>query len=394
MKRHEKAQELKKLILALHEGEAFDQVKARFDELIAGVSPEEIAAMEQQLIQEGMPVAEVQRLCDLHVAVVRGGLQSEEGAGVPPGHPVHTYMAENRDSEKLADLLIQAAEALERAGEGLPDPSDLAGRLDALAAIDLHYLRKENQLFPYLERHGVTGPTQVMWGIHDEIRVALRSLKKRITEGDVDGISSDVAELARAITEMIYKEEKILFPLALKKLSQDEWIEMRRGEGEIGYAFGDPIEWPEEPQEAGNGAAEGRAGMIDLSTGQLSVEQLDRILTHLPVDVSFVDSEGRVQFYSDNADRIFPRTPAVIGRSVANCHPPKSGDKVLQILAAFKDGSRDRARFWIQLGGKFILIQYFAVRSRDGSYLGCLEVSQDVTEIRDLQGDNHLLDWS
>lgn len=382
MSRQEKAEELRKLILALHAGEPFEQVKARFDEVIEGVSPEEIAAMEQQLIQEGMPVAEVQRLCDLHVGVIRSGLEAGQGVDVPPGHPVHTYMQENREFEKLADQLVQATDA-----------ASLAERLDALSVIDIHYLRKENQLFPYLERHGVTGPTQVMWGIHDEIRATLRALKEKADGGRLVEAREDAAEVARTITEMIYKEEKILFPLALEKLTASEWREMRRGDNEIGYAFGTPSEWSPDRRDPSADASDGSSGAISLSTGQLTQQQLDRMLTHLPVDLSFVDPEGRVQFYSDNPDRIFPRSPAVIGRSVANCHPPESVDTVLKILGAFKEGSRDTARFWLQLDGRFLLIQYFAVRNESREYLGCLEVSQDVTDIRSLEGEQRLLDW-
>ena len=382
MSRTEKAEELRKLILALHAGEAFELVKARFDELIEGVSPEEIAAMEQQLIQEGMPVAEVQRLCDLHVGVIRGGLETNNEIDVPLGHPVHSYMEENREFEKLADQLVQAS-----------DVASLAERLDALSVIDIHYLRKENQLFPYLERHGVTGPTQVMWGIHDEIRATLRAVKERTAGGGIAEAKEDIAEVARAITEMIYKEEKILFPLALEKLTDSEWGEMRCGDDEIGYAFKAPPKWIPSLDDRVDVKDRDPSGTIPLSTGQLTQQQLDRMLTHLPVDLSFVDPEGRVRFYSDNPDRIFPRSPAVIGRSVANCHPPQSVDTVLKILKAFKEGSRDTAKFWLQLGGRFLLIQYFAVRSESGEYLGCLEVSQDVTDIRSLEGEQRLLDW-
>jgi len=381
MSRQEKADELRKLILALHAGEPFEQVKARFDTLIEGVSPEEIAAMEQQLIQDGMPVAEVQRLCDLHVGVIRGGLEANSGIDVPPGHPVHTYMAENREFEKLADQLVRAN-----------DIASLSERLDALSVIDIHYLRKENQLFPYLEKHGVSGPTQVMWGIHDEIRGALRALKERAAGDSLLEAREDAAEMVRTITEMIYKEEKILFPLALEKLSNEEWEEMRRGDDEIGYVFEPPPEWRPEQREASASESDHSAA-ISLSTGRLTQQQLDRMLTHLPVDLSFVDPEDRVQFYSDNPDRVFPRSPAVIGRNVSNCHPPKSVDTVLKILKAFKEGSRDTAKFWIQLGGRFLLIQYFAVRNESAEYLGCLEVSQDVTEIRNLEGEQRLLDW-
>jgi len=382
MSQQEKAEELRKLILALHAGEPFEQVKARFDALIEGVSPEEIAAMEQQLIQEGMPVAEVQRLCDLHVGIVRNGLNVTPDVDVPPGHPVHTYMGENREFEKLADQLVQASEV-----------ATLAERLDALSVIDIHYLRKENQLFPYLEKHGVSGPTQVMWGIHDEIRAALRSIKNAAVSGSLVEAREDAAEVARTITEMIYKEEKILFPLALEKLSAAEWSEMRLGDDEIGYAFEAPAEWSPAADAVSTPENVHPDGAVPLSTGKLTQQQLDRMLTHLPVDLSFVDPEGRVQFYSDNPDRIFPRSPAVIGRNVANCHPPQSVDTVLRILDAFKDGSRDTAKFWLQLGGRFLLIQYFAVRSEGGEYVGCLEVSQDVTDIRSLEGEQRLLDW-
>ena len=382
MSQTEKAEELRKLILALHAGEPFERVKARFDKLIEGVSPEEIAALEQQLIQEGMPVAEVQRLCDLHVGVIRGGLETNNGIDVPPGHPVHSYMEENREFERLADQLVQANDVVA-----------LAERVDALSVIDIHYVRKENQLFPYLERHGVTGPTQVMWGIHDEIRATLRSLKERAASGSIAEAKDIAAEVARAIAEMVYKEEKILFPLALGKLTDSEWGEMRRGDDEIGYAFEAPPKWIPNLDDKMGVEDQDRSRMIPLSTGQLTQRQLDRMLTHLPVDLSFVDPEGRVQFYSDNPDRIFPRSPAVIDRNVANCHPPQSVDIVLKILDAFKDGSRDTARFWIQLGGRFLLIKYFAVRSKSGEYLGCLEVSQDVTDIRSLEDEQRLLDW-
>ena len=382
MPRQEKAEELRKLILALHAGEPFEQVKARFDALIEGVSPEEIATMEQKLIQEGMPVAEVQELCDLHVGVIRDGLNATPDINVPTGHPIRTYMQENRKFEKLTDQLVQAS-----------DIASLAERLDALSVIEVHYLRKENQLFPYLEKHGVSGPTQVMWGIHDEIRSALRSIKGKAASGNLAEAREDAAEVARTITEMIYKEEKILFPLALEKLSSAEWSEMRLGDDEIGYAFEAPREWSPAAQAVSTPDNVSPDGTVSLSTGQLTQQQLDRMLTHLPVDLSFVDPEGRVQFYSDNPDRIFPRSPAVIGRNVANCHPPQSVDTVLKILDAFKDGSRDTSKFWLQLGGRFLLIQYFAVRNEGGEYLGCLEVSQDVTDIRSLEGEQRLLDW-
>ncbi len=388
MRDKHKTETLKDLILALHAGEDFAVVKAGFDQLIKDVSPEELTVMEQQLIQEGLPVEEVQRLCDLHVGVVREGLAAPGVPEVTVGHPVHTYMQENREFERLANRLLAIAKSEQVADKA----GDIAENLALLAKVDTHYLRKENQLFPYLEKHGVTGPTQVMWGIHDEIRTQLRALQQQTLGGIPDAVLPGIVTVAHAITEMIYKEEKILFPMALSKLSDVEWIEMRRGESEIGYAFEEPPAWPSGTEAMTTPAQRGNAGMLQLSTGQLTNEQLNRMLTRLPMDISFVDADDRVQFYSDNPNRIFPRTPAVIGRSVSNCHPPKSVSKVEQILEAFKDGTRDEARFWIQLDGRFILIQYFAVRSTVGKYLGCLEASQDVTEIRRLEGEKRLLD--
>ncbi len=388
MVEHENAHELKKLILALHDDEPFEKVKARFDALIGDISPERLAAIEQQLIEEGMPVEEVQRLCDLHVGVIRQGLRQGGKLDVPPGHPVHTYMTENREFEKLANQALEAT----RIDPSELHPATLASRLEALSVLDTHYLRKENQLFPYLERHGVTGPPQVMWGIHDDIRGKLRALRERLMAGETGEIADDLAALAQAITEMIYKEEAILFPLAMETLSSDEWVEMRRGEDAIGYAFGTPPAWPEEGG-ATPSSREARGRTIPLSTGGLTIEQLDRMLVNLPVDLTFVDADDRVAFYSDAPDRIFPRTPAVVGRQVAHCHPPSSVDKVLAILDAFKAGTQHHARFWIEMGGRFILIEYFAVRNGAGDYLGCLEASQDITELRKLEGERRLLDW-
>ncbi|MEW5825541.1 MAG: DUF438 domain-containing protein [Candidatus Bipolaricaulota bacterium] len=385
----QKTEALKRMILALHAGEAVESVKARFDRLIAEVSPDELAEMEQTLIRQGLPVEEIQRLCDLHVGVVRDRLQDQGISRVPAGHPLHTYMLENREFEQAANRLLEASRIEEQSSRH----AAIAEHLATLAKVHIHYLRKENQLFPFLEKHGVTGPTQVMWGIHDQIRKQLRDLDAEALTGDREAGARDIASLAQAITEMIYKEEKILFPMALGKLSDQEWVEMRRGEEAVGFAFGKPPAWPATPEDSSRTGGQGQdvAG-IRLATGQLTELQLRRMLTRLPVDISFVDAQDRVQFYSDNPQRVFPRTPAVIGRSVTNCHPPKSVDKVLQILDAFKNGSRNEARFWIQLGGRFIVIEYFAVRDEQGSYLGCLEVSQDATEIRSLQGESRLLD--
>jgi len=386
---------MKELIEGLHRGLPHEEAKALFDELIADVSPEQIAELEQQLIREGLPVEEVQRMCDLHVGVFQSGLDEQDLPELPPGHPVHTYLADNRRINELANRLgrllaelgeVPAADKLAR------HQTDIAKLLDEIAGVDNHYLRKENQLFPFLEKYGVTGPTQVMWGIHDAIRKLLKLSRQALEDHDAAGLAKHASRLARNLTEMIYKENKILFPLALEKLGPADWARLRRGEDDIGYVLTRPAAaWPPagEEEPAGEVVEQG----LLLSTGELTREQIDLLLTHLPVDVTFVDENDEVRYYTDSSHRIFPRSPAIIGRRVQNCHPPKSVGQVQRILDAFRAGERDRAEFWLEMDGRFIHIRYFAMHDSRGDYRGCLEVSQDLTELRALEGQRRLRDW-
>lgn len=434
--------QLKSLIQDLHGGLPADAAKARFDEAIRNVSPREIGDVEEQLIREGTHVTEIQRLCDLHVSMVRGALDRQKEVTAPAGHPVHTYVEENRIISALADRL---GEGIHQLGEESSDDTlleALQGTLDELSAVHNHYLRKENELFPVLERHGITGPPKVMWGVHDDIRrqlkgvrVSLETLRSSDINARVTGGSAGVSllertrealvergtRLARAIGEMVYKENKILFPMALQTLGYEEWAAIRRGEDALGYAFDGPAApFPAKdpghlPEDSGTGlslpvlgsresvpsAVEGAVPAsspnqvwLELGTGRLTLEQVDLILRQLPVDLSFVDAEGFVRYYSETRDRLFPRTPGAIGRHVENCHPPKSLPMVREILRAFASGEQDVAEFWLELEGKFIHIRYCAVRNARAEYLGCLEVGQDVTQIRALEGQRRHLKWN
>jgi uncharacterized protein len=431
------AAEMKRLIEDLHDGLPPDEARKRFDDLIKNVSPEQIGAMEEQLIREGMPVQEIQRMCDLHVAVMRGGLDRNAEVTAPPGHPIHTYMAANEVISGLANRVGDLASRLSGGTAAAPDPGsateasggigvsgnggtaaaepELRGEmgqvLDELSGIHNHYLRKENQLFPFLERHGITGPPKVMWGVHDEIRKQMKEAKAAVEEASAEEVSRTAAAFARSVIEMVYKENKILFPMAAQTLSRREWVEARKGEDELGYAFAEPAAPFEAKEPRGGGislpivAAPGPSDsaaeptrptdlLLDLGTGRLTLEQVDMMLRVLPVDLSFVDADGFVRYYSETAERLFPRTPGAIGRHVENCHPPKSVHMVKEILRAFAAGEREVAEFWIEMGGKFIHIRYYAVRNPKGEYLGCLEVSQDVTGIRALEGQRRLLEWN
>ena len=376
---------LKGIIEDLHKGADVKTLKQRFLEIIRDVGPSEIANMEQRLISEGMPEQEIKRLCDVHVEVFRESLEDKVVPGLPAGHPVHTFMLENRRAEGII-CQIQAVHDIQKEKE------ELSGYLENLSAINIHYTRKENQLFPVLEAHGISGPSKVMWALHDDIRAMMKEVAERVKEGA--STPKEIQALIQMINDMIYKEEHILFPMALETLGDSDWAKVREGEEEIGYAWVKSAEgWkPSEDDYQAKFPPE-KIGSLNLDTGLLTAEQVNLLLKHLPVDISFVDENDKVAYYSQTEDRIFPRSPGVIGRTVQNCHPPKSVHIVEKMLQEFKAGNKDSAEFWIQMKGKFLLIRYFAVRDNSGTYKGTIEVSQDVTSIRGLEGEKRLLDW-
>jgi len=376
---------LKGIIKELHAGRDAKTQKKKFEELIKDVAPWEIAQMEQQLIKDGMPETEIKSLCDVHVQVFKESLEQKAVPGLPAGHPIQTLMLENR----VAEAILMEADAIK---DYRKEKDKLLDILDRLSQIDKHFLRKENQLFPIIETKGVTGPSKVMWALHDDIRGFIKDVRKRVMDTKMEKVALEA--LAKMVNDMIYKEEHILFPMTLETLSEDEWAKVRNGEEEIGYAWIQPEAiWRPATGSFEPALLAEKEGSLNLDTGQLTVEQVNLIMTHLPVDISFVNENDEVAYYSASPERIFPRSPGVIGRKVQNCHPPKSVGAVEKILTEFKAGTKSVADFWIQVQGKFILIRYFAVRDAAGRYRGCLEVSQDATGIRKLEGQKRLLDW-
>ena len=392
---------LREVIKRLHAGESVEDLKEKFGEAIRGATAGEIAEAERALISEGVSVTEIQRLCDLHVAVFRESLDEEPPKESLPGHPVFTFQMEN---ELIMRLLEAMEETLQKWEDGDKQALDaLNQQAENLSAIEKHYSRKENILFPYLEKKGFEGPSKVMWGVDNEIRVDMKKFKGQITSPDPDPAEVSVlfAGLATDIREMVYKEEKILFPEALQRLSEDEWAEIRAQEDEIGYFNVKPHDtWQPQTETATDQTQpvltsdEGfkPQGLLTLAIGALSPEQINLMLTHLPVDITFVDENDQVRYFTQGKERIFDRSPAIIGRDVANCHPPQSVHRVNIIMDDFRSGKRDVAEFWIQMGGKFIHIRYYALHDSEGAYKGCIEVSQDVTAIRTLEGERRLLD--
>ncbi len=364
-------------------------------DLLGSVPAEEIAAIEQELLAGGMPVADLHRMCDVHARIL-GDTVAPPDPGLPPYHPVAAYRAENR---AIAAAAERFAAVCREAGNGTMDAATAGAALDDLARIETHYVRKENQLFPALERNAFSGPSKVMWSVHNEIRDWIRVCRFAIGQSDAAQLADQGLHLVRMVTEMIAKEEKILYPTALRLLTEEDWRAIRAGDDHVGYVFiAPPPPWPAgTPAPVAETAVAAplpsAAGAIPLTVGALTPEQIDRMLTALPIEISFVDENDQVRYYSGHEHRIFPRSPGVIGREVRNCHPPKSVHMVEAILKAFREGTRNEASFWMTYQGRFILIRYYPVRAADGRYLGTIEVSQDVTDVRSLTGERRILDW-
>jgi DUF438 domain-containing protein len=392
---------LKQLIMELHDGKSIEEVKAKFEKLIEGVSVSEISQMEQSLIMEGMPVEEVQRLCDVHAAVFKGSIEEIHRPVSPdkvPGHPLNTFTMEN---EAIADFIEHT---IMPHLNNLKNQSDreacevLIADFKRLSEIDKHYNRKENLLFPQLEKHGIEGPPKVMWGVDDEIRQGIDDVISMLEDYDNDAhkVVEKIEEILHKVDEMIFKEKNILFPMALEGLSEDEWISIYDDTPEIGYTFIDPpADWMPERIDTEEKMASDESvseGYVKFDTGVLSFGEVEAVLNTLPLDITFIDKDDVVRYFSQGKDRIFQRPKSVIGRTVQNCHPPASVDVVNKIVEDFKTGARDHEDFWIQKGDVYAYIRYFAVRDMDGKYLGTLEVTQDIKPIQQITGEKRLRD--
>jgi len=394
---------LKELIMELHDGKSVDEVKGRFEKLIEGVSASEISEMEQALIMEGMPVEEIQRLCDVHAAVFKGSIEDIHKPQSPaeiPGHPLHTFKRENRALEELIDGKILPLLERFQQDDSADNVRLLAEAFTALWEIDKHYSRKENLLFPYLEKYGITAPPKVMWGVDDEIRAAIKEVRRALE--DYSGGREELVEKARAavdrVKEMIYKEENILFPMVTETLAEDEWIRIEEESGEIGYTLTGPQgKWQParvdvEAKEQARGEQAFDEGYIRFSAGILKPEEINAIFNTLPLDITYVDKEGAVKFFSQGKERIFARPKTIIGRQVSNCHPPASVHIVEAIIEDLRSGKKDHEDFWLQMGDKYVFIRYYAVRNDKGEFLGVMEVTQDIAPLQAISGEKRLVE--
>jgi DUF438 domain-containing protein len=314
---------------------------------------------------------------------------------LPKGHPVKVYLEENILIRKLISDINSI---------NIQDNNkEFNEKFTTLCLIEKHFARKENQLFPYLEQYGWTSPSKNMWAFHDDIRSIIKEARNLTQTNEYKTLSIVLQNLFKNLEHIMEVEESRLLPRALEMLQENDWMEMRDGDAEIGWMFDEaPAIYPpyiEDEYIHPSMDTKKRKlpfsleGRIDLEQGHMLPEQINWLLKFMPVDITYVDENDIVIFYNRGDDRVFPRSAGIIGREVKFCHPPKSVGQVLMILREFRAGRRDEAEFWITFKDKFIHIRYFAIRNDIGEYKGVIEVSQDVTHIRGLEGQQRLLDW-
>lgn len=389
-------------------------------EKLGTCTPDEFAYAEQSLKGVYKDEEILEKMDDL-LDLFDGVLVRAENE-YPENHPLWAYLEEINAVEKVA---LEADELLKQE-KFIKNP--WLGVFDSLAEWRTHLSRKQNQLYPMLEDHGFDRPTRIMWTFDDAVRDAISASYALLREDKYEEFLASVPETLAKLRDLNSKELEVLLPTSYKLLSDEEFVRMSKNDHEIGYAI---INAPglyvvpgindSAAQLNGNNSAQGGAvsneflndlagllskyvgpvggapvgkdAVLDVATGKLTLEQINLLFRHLPVDLSYVDENELVKFYSDTAHRIFPRSANVIGREVKNCHPAKSVHIVEEIVEKFRSGEQSQAEFWINKPGLFIYVIYTAVRDENGKFRGVLEMMQDCTHIRELEGSRTLLTW-
>ncbi|HLF51159.1 DUF438 domain-containing protein [Flavobacterium sp.] len=311
---------------------------------------------------------------------------------LPEGHPVWVYFQENDIIHTLLEELAAANPVI--------DLQQYTNIFNQLHTIEKRFARKENQLFPFLEKKGWVGPSQGMWSFHDNLREQFRMLRQNIDAKEYDKIKTNTPFLINGIYRLMQVEETVLFPNALDILTEEDWITMRKGEEEIGWMLPQPPT-PFPVQEYIHPSEDFTKREMSFSLentshydeGYMTVEQVNLLFKTMPLDLTYVDENDKVIFYNRGEERVFPRSAGIIGREVKFCHPPKSVGTVLKILNEFRKGTKNESSFWINFKERLIYIRYFAVRDAEKNYKGVIEMSQDITDIKKIEGEKRLLDW-
>jgi uncharacterized protein len=317
----------------------------------------------------------------------------EQEIDLPKGHPIHSYLQETALIHQLIDELEEC---------------DIANNyqvfynlFNKLNCIERRFERKENQLFPFLEKAGWNGPSQNMWSFHDTIRNTFKFIRDKVEAHDYRGVNENFHHLGNNIRRLMLVEESVLFPNALQILQEGDWHQVRKGEEEIGWMLDEkPSAFPNQgyvhPSEdfQQRDLSFTKAESQHYDEGYMTIKQVNLLLKTMPLDITYVDENDKVIFYNRGEERTFPRSAGIIGREVRFCHPPKSVHTVLRILEEFRRGTQNEASFWINYKGRLIYIRYFAVRDSEKIYRGVIEMSQDITDIRHIEGEKRLLDWN
>ncbi len=358
---------IKEIIKELHQGLSPEKAKEKFETEVGSIQSVDIAEIEQELLEEGeLTSDEIKKFCNVHALLFQSALEKVELKEQDPAHPVSLFKQENREIEKITAKIKEFMKEADQY-ELNELQSKMQSLLEQLKKVDIHYVRKEQQLFPYLEKYGYKGPTTVMWGKDDEVRELIKESVQCVSGASDQTqlnqcIENSIAPLVEEVEGMIFREENILFPTALEKLQPGEWGDILKESDQVGYCY---IERPAEIDDL-IGKLKAKAeeqtvydsGKIQFPTGELGLKELTCLLNSLPIEITFVDKDDRARYFTDHAERIFVRTKQILGRKVENCHPPKSLDKVEAIVEAFKKGERTYADFWINLGDKFVYILF------------------------------------
>lgn len=388
---------------------SLSEARNRMNSSFEKVTSEEFALAEQHLVSYGISDDTLAERMEEILEIFKDVLTSTK-LNLPSGHPIQTYIDETLEINKIITIMKELLNKKFIKNQWLES-------YEKLSQISIHFSRKQNQLFSALERKGFDKPSKVMWTLDNNIKDIIRKSKTLLNEDKDSEFLLIQPEVIEMIEDMIAKETEILFPTSMELLTDEEFVEMRIGDDEIGYCL---IDNPKDYKGLGNtndfkdskansellsdlesvlrkhGITDRNKNenqVLDVSQGLLTLSQINLIFKHLPVDISYVDENEIFKFYSDTKHRVFPRSPGAIGRKVQNCHPRESVETVEKIISAFKKGEQDEAEFWIDMGEKFVYILYTAVRDDNGNFKGILEMMQDATHIRSLTGNQRLLSF-
>lgn len=385
----ERQKAILKILNFIQDGGELEEAKKMFQAAFDQVDVAEITAAERELIAQGLDPREIQYLCNIHADVFKGNIKENKKNSEfeKPGHPVHTFKLENIVLKSLVnDALLPDLAKWEKGDKGAL--SKLRQELKDLAKIHYHYARKETSMFPIMTKYGITAPPKVMWGVDDKIRKLIGQANLLINQKDIDQVevSKAIKETAHEVLEMIFKEEEIMLPMIDEVASEEDWGNVKNEEEQIGYTLiQKPMNWKPKEKTKNDGplSVDKLSSLaLNFAEGSLNLEQLSAILDLLPFALTFIDENDKVAYFGGGAN-IFPHSKNAIGNSVYSCHLPESIPRVKKIFDDFHQGKKDKYEFWFQPRhmGRYLYLQYFAVR-KDNKYLGCLEVAQDVTDIR------------